>query len=165
MKYDRGVKKEEVVVLEILQQEFEQMLENDYRYRLASAIEGEAVERRTVQEIFNEFNSRELSSWRKHNRRLIPTKVNDGELREMELTDLIVDNSQAKFFQEQENYEAQCQWIRQHLKPEQAEMVIAIYLDGMRVKDYAKKISNTPKQVTDRLSYAKKLLREVLSKI
>ena len=55
-------------------------------------------------------------------------------------------------------------YTRFRLKPAQAEMIIVISLDGMRVKDYAQKIAITPKQVADRLSYAKKILRDDLMK-
>ena len=162
MKYDQGRKKEEVVVLEIPNHEFEQMLENDYRYRVANAVDGEIVERRTVQEIFDELNSEELSSWRKHNRRLIPVKAGDEETSEMDMMDLVIDVSQVEQHQRQENYEAQCQWLRERLNPDQAEMMITISLDGMRVKDYANKINDDLWRVYKRYDYAKKILKEDL---
>ena len=169
LKYDQGIKKEEIVQLAIPKQAFEEMLENDYRYRLANAVDGEIVERRTAQEFFDEMNRKERNSWQTHTRRQhqypIKLAIEGDELIEINTMDIFSDHSQLAMFAANADYEAVCQMIRNSsLKPAQAEMIIAISLDGMRVKDYAKKIAITPKQVTDRLSYAKKILRDDLMK-
>lgn len=165
MKYDQGVRKEEIVVLEIPKQEFDQMIEGDYQYRLKCAKEGEIVERRTVEEIFEELNKQEYNSWQTYSRHQDKFKQLNHEMFEGDLMTALVDDAQMKAHEKQHHYEERCQKIRELLKPKQADMIIAICLDGMRIKDYAENIGATPKQVTDRLSYAKKILREIYSKI
>jgi len=162
LKYDQGIKKEEVVHLEIPIEEFEEMLENDYQYRLANAVDGEMIERRTAQEFFDDMNRNELNSWRKNNRRLISVKTEDEESSEMDMMDLIVDDSQARQYQKQEDCEALCQEIRQLLKPKQAEMIITIDIDGMGVKDYATQKNLNPKRVSEQLNYTRGVLRKKL---
>jgi len=164
LKYDQGIKANEVVSLEIPAQEFETMIEFDYQERLMKAEEGELVERRTSQEILDEMNRIERNSWRRYKEHTsysnVVLKREDDQLVEEEIIDTFADNSQLEDFEKEIDYEEQCQKIRQLLKPDQADMVIAICLDGVRVKDYAEQIGITAKQVTDRLSYAKQILRE-----
>ena len=163
LKYDQGIKNEDVVALEVSEQEFEQMIEFDYQERLANAKEGEVTHRRTPQEIFNELNRAERNSWQTHNRRSTSYQNEMGKADDMDTMDMLPDYSQLEEIQKNEDYDEQCQRIRNEfkLKPGQADMIIAICLDGMRVKDYAEQIGITAKQATDRLSYAKQILREI----
>lgn len=162
LKYHRGIKKDEVITLEVPEQELEQMLEYDYQLRSATAADGEVVERQTAQEFFDELNREELSSWRKHNRRLIPVKAEDEESSEMDIMDLVVDNSQEKERQRQEDYEMQCQFIRSVLKTEQAEMMIAIALDGMTLMEYATEMEDEYNNVFRRYKRTLEILRKKL---
>ena len=164
LKYDQGIKTNEVVELEVPTHEFEEMIEFDYQERLAKADEGETVERRTPQEILDEMNRGEYNSWQTHNKRhtVGASSMEEGE--EANIIDLLEDRSQLEAYERQEDYEEQCQRIRNEfkLKPDQADMVIAICLDGMAVKDYAEEIGDKPNNVMHRLKRAKKLLKENL---
>ena len=164
LKYDRGTKTNEVVALEVPAHEFEEMIEFDYQERLAKADEGEVTRRRTAQEILDEMNRREYNSWQSHNRRSASYQNKANEADDMDTMDLLPDASQMEEMQKNDNYEIQCQKIRELLKPDQAKMIIAICLDGMRVKDYADMIQGNRKRVSERLNYAKGLLKDALSK-
>lgn len=61
-------------------------------------------------------------------------------------------------------YEDRCQFIRAHLKPEYAEMMIAIILDGYSVNEYARKIGDHPNNVRKRYNRAKKKLEKIYDK-
>ena len=82
----------------------------------------------------------------------------------MNVMDVLAYDSQEKARQKQEDYEEVYQKIRQALKPDYADMIIAICIDGMAVKDYALKTGAKPNNVTQRLVYAKSLLKESLVK-
>ena len=152
----------EVVELDVPAQEFKKMVESDYQERLANAVEGELVERRTPQAILDEMNRMEYNSWQTHNRRKVSLQQIDEDDYEMNALDLVADYTQTEQLKKQEDYEATCQKIRELLKPDQAEMIISILLDGKAVKDYADKIADDYWRVYKRFDYVKKLLRENL---
>ena len=54
--------------------------------------------------------------------------------------------------------------IRAALKPDYAEMIIAIHLDGMSCIEYAASIGQKPNSVNHRLQRAEKKLREIFGK-
>ena len=166
LKYDQGIKANEVVELEASDQEFEVMIENDYRQRLANASEDEVIERRTPQEILDELNRGEYNNWRRHHRYIdeSPTFYEDDQVDGLDAIDMVPDYSQMEATQRNEDYEEQCQKIRDVLKADHANMVIAICLDGMRIKEYAEEINDVPNLVTQRLRTAKRILRERLPK-
>ena len=164
MKYYEGLGKEEKVVFDISAQELEIMVEKDYQLRLAQTDNNEVILRRTPQEIFDEMNKEERNSWEGHYRHLIDLQAEDDEGSEMNAMDVIADYSQEKEHQRQEEYEDMCDRIRQVLKPDHANMMIAICLDGISMQDYALMIGVTPKKIYDRFDYAKKLLKDILIK-
>lgn len=168
MKYDQGVKKEERVTLEIPERELKSMIENDYQQRLATAPPDEVVSKRTHVEIMEEWNRLEYNAWRKHYRYIetsISTSQKEGEEERssIDVIDLLPDHSDVKEHQRRADYREICQQIHQVLKPAQAEMMIAICLDGLTVQDYARQIEDTPKHVSDRFNYAKQRLKENLT--
>ena len=162
MKYDQGIKQSEIVTLEIPTHELEQLIENDYQYRLAYANNPVEINRRSAQAIITEWNRHEYNSWQTHNRRKIKFQRTDNEAAEIDWQDLIADNTQLENLTQQEDYEAICQKIHSLLKPQQAEMMITICIDGMSVKDYAQKIGDKPKRVSERYNYAKGILKKAL---
>lgn len=162
MKYDQGVRREEVVILEVPEKELEKMVEIDYHQRLRQVTGDEVVLKRAPQEILNEMNRQERNSWQTHNRRLVSLQKESFEGSEMNTMDIIADNSQEEERQRQELYEDMCQKIRQLLKPEHADMVIAICLDKMAVKEYAREINDKPNNVTQRFKRIKTVLKKVL---
>jgi len=162
MKYDQGIKKEEVVTLEISKYELEQLIENDFRYRLANSDNPQEINRRTPQEIIGEWNRQEYNSWQTHNRRKVNFQKTDTEATDLDWQELIADHTHLEKQEQQEEYEAICQRLYQMLKPKQAEMIIAICIDGMSVKDYADLIEDDYWRVYKRFDYAKSLLRKLL---
>lgn len=162
MKYDQGVRREEVVTLEVSEKELEKMVEIDYQQRLAGAASDEVVLKRTPQEIFDEMNRQERNSWQTHHRRLVSLQKESDDVSEINVMDIITDDSQEEARQRQEDHDDMCQKIRQLLKPEQADMIIAICLDGMAIKDYGLEINDKPNNVTQRFKRIKKNLKEIL---
>ena len=61
----------------------------------------------------------------------------------------------------QHDYEACCDRIRALVKPAQADMLIAIILDGMTVAEYADSIGDTPNNVSHRYRRAINNLKKV----
>jgi hypothetical protein len=164
IKYDRGIKATEVITLEIQTEASNQLIEGDYQYRLKRAKDGEVIERRTAEEIFEELNRKEFNNWRQHNR-YIDGSANFYEEDEEGALDELADYSQMEESQRKDDYEEQCQRIRELLKPAQADMIIAISLDGLSVGEYAKKIGEDDSNlVSKRFVYTKKVLKEILSK-
>lgn len=165
MKYDQGIKNGEVVVLEVCGQELAKMVEVDYQHRLAEATEDERVLKRTVQEIVEEWNRLEYNSWRTHNRRKVfVQKEGDGST-DLNLLDMIADDSQEKERQKKADYDEMCQKVRQALKPDQAEMIIAICLDGMTVKDYAHSINENLAGTYKKFQRTKKKIKRNFQKV
>jgi len=162
LKYDQGVKKEELVILEICEQELERMVELGYQRRLAEVADGEVVEKRTAEEIIEEWNRQEFNAWRRHHRYIDSSSTFYEEGEQVDVLNTVADKSQVEEYQRQEDYDDICQKIHQVLKREQADMIIAICLDGMAVKDYADKIGDQLKNVSKRFNRAKKILREIL---
>ena len=163
MKYDRGIKREEIVTLEIPERELEIMVELDYQQRLANASPNEVVTKQTPVEIIEGWNRAEYNSWRTHHRYLISSQQENDEGFKMNVMDVIADNSREEAHQRQASYREKCQEIRRVLNPEQAEMIIAICLEGMAVKDYALQIGDTLKNVSKRFNRVKNTLREQLT--
>lgn len=61
-------------------------------------------------------------------------------------------------------YEYYCNYLRSILKPDAAEMIIAIVLDGMTVGEYAASIGENANNVSHRYRRAIKKLKKVFSK-
>ena len=66
--------------------------------------------------------------------------------------------------EQRREYEACCQWFKDNFKPSQAEMMIAIILDGYSVNEYARKIGDHPNNVSKRYNRAKKKLEKIYDK-
>ena len=163
LKYDQGKKKDEIVTLEVCEKDLEKMVELDYESRLAQA-NGDEIVMRTPTEMIEELNRQEYNAWRKHHRYLDKSLVYCNENAQMNVLDTIADDSQLKNDQRQDDYNEVCQKIRRILKPKQANMIIAICIDGMTVKEYAAEINDNPKRVSERFNYTKKVLKEALPK-
>lgn len=54
--------------------------------------------------------------------------------------------------------------IRSAMKPDYAEMLIAIHLDGMKPGEYAAMVGERPNTLNHRLQRAEKKLRELIMK-
>ena len=73
-------------------------------------------------------------------------------------------NSSIDGVHNQLEYEECCETLRSLLKPAQADMVIAIALDGYTVGEYAERIDDEPNNVSHRYRRAINKLKKVFSK-
>ena len=154
--------------------DYKVMLEADYEQRLAEA----PPERRdkvkrcsTVQEMFDIMNTREYNNWRKYQRHIGASVAMPEEGEEEIYEPLMTEVRDSRIFRKDEIMREQ-KWedeevrarIRAALKPDHAEMIIAIHLDGMSCIEYAASIGQKPNTVNHRLQRAEKKLREIFEK-
>lgn len=142
------------------------MVELDYQRRLNSAKDNEIVERRDAQTIMDEeFNKALYNNWHKEHRHRgtvnKPFRKDDEDTDESDGMDTVADNSQEEERNRQYEYEALCQKIRAVLKPEFAEVIIAVCLDDMTPEEYATLTGVKRDAIYKRLQRAKKKFREV----
>ena len=134
--------------------------EGDYEKRVQKAIEVE-------------FNRPDYNNWHQHDRHLgnskaQPNDETDGLDTVEPLMDEVI-NPQIFYKDtiERENqweYEAICMKVREVLKPDIADMVIAIALDGQTVAEYAASIGDKPNNVSHRYRRAINTLKKVFQK-
>lgn len=142
------------------------MLDVDYEKRLAEADpdKKDQVKRcNTVQEVFDIMNDNEYNNWRKHHRHQGNYKGQDyeddgtedggeggGSWSEPLMSEVADDRVFRKDEIERDQKdtdEANRQFIRSKLKPDIAEIFIATKYDGMKIRDYAKKIAKSEDEV------------------
>lgn len=139
-----------------------------------SADESEGdYEKRVQKEIEVEFNRPDYNNWHQHDRHLgnskaQPNDETDGLDTVEPLMDEVI-NPQIFYKDtiERENqweYEAICMKVREVLKPNIADMVIAIALDGQTVAEYAASIGDKPNNVSHRYRRAINTLKKVFQK-
>ena len=139
-----------------------------------SADESEGdYEKRVQKEIKVEFNRPDYNNWHQHDRHLgnskaQPNDETDGLDTVEPLMDEVI-NPQIFYKDtiERENqweYEAICMKVREVLKPNIADMVIAIALDGQTVAEYAASIGDKPNNVSHRYRRAINTLKKVFQK-
>ena len=141
------------------------MVELDYQRRLNAAEDDEIVERRDAQTIMDEeFNKVLYNNWHKEHRHRgtinKPFRKDDEDADESDGIDTVADNSQEEERNRQYEYEALCQKIRAVLKPEFAEVIIAVCLDDMTPEEYATLTGAKRDAIYKRLQRAKKKFRE-----
>ena len=172
--------------IEIPDGDYSVMLDTDYEQRLAEAKpekRSEIKRCKTVQEVFDLMNKREYNNWRKHNRHWeadavpkridgkrgkVPGKEEHDELRDgsdiPNYVDAFPDFTDEKAREHQYDYEDWCERIRNAMKPDYAEMIIAIHLDGMKPGEYAESIGEKPNTLNHRLQRAEKKFKELFPK-
>lgn len=118
-----------------------------------------------------QFNRPEYNSWRKEERyRGYSYAKPDDESDEVDTSEpLISEVRDPRIFLKDEiernnkmDYEMYCERIRAAVKPEQADMLIAIILDGMMVAEYAELIGDTANNVSHRYRRAINKLKKFL---
>lgn len=128
------------------------------------SLEGEGLSQaereELIQKEWNEqFNKDDYNNWHKFNRHRGYSKaVPDEETDEVDCSEpLMSEVKDPRIFCRQElekdkqyDYEACCDRIRAAVKPAQADMLIAIILDGMTVAEYADLIGDSPNNVSRR---------------
>lgn len=154
--------------IEIPDGNYSTMIEIDYQQRLAEAPDdkkNQVKKCETVQEVLDLMNKREYNNWHKeHRHRGIvnkPFHKDDEDDDNSDGIDTVADNSQEEERNRQYEYEALCQKIRAVLKPEFAEVIIAVCLDDMTPEEYATLTGAKREAIYKRLQRAKKKFREV----
>ena len=130
---------------------------------------------KTLQHVFDvEFNRPDYNNFRRLNRHrgysnksFYENSENDVDINEPELSEVrdpsVFFKYQIEYEREQE-YQRVCELIRQHLKPENANLFIAIAIDGISQVDYAARLGVNPNNISKRYNRAKKKLAKVLDK-
>lgn len=155
--------------LEVTDEDCTLMISIDYEDRLSSSEDKDEVKPRSMQEIMDErFNKPDYNNWHKFDRhRGMPKKqfrkVDEPEA-ESDGMENIADTSYEKTRQQQDEYECLCEVIRKTLKPKQAELIIAVILDGVSVTDYAAQEGVSVSAISHRLETAKKNFKKVFPK-
>lgn len=153
-------------IIEVPDDECAIMIETDYQRRLETAEDKQSVERRDIQEIFTEdFNKPLYNNWHKANRHKgefsKTFRKDDEDADETDGLDFVPDYSDEKRRERKEDYDAVCQKLRMLLKPEYAEVLIAIVLDGKTPEEYADEIGVHRNAIYKRLQRAKKKCAKV----
>lgn len=167
--------------MEIPDGDYTLMLDADYEMRLAEAPEHKkegVIRCNTIQEMFDLMNKTEYNNWHKFDRYFHDPEKGKSAIggqvfftrREDEegsaegvrsVVDYIPDHSDELKRGQVEEYEYICDIIRKTLKPDQAELIIAIYLDGIPATEYADKKGVSKSAISHRLNTAKKNLKKV----
>lgn len=118
-----------------------------------------------IQEAFEEqFNRPEYNRWHKFNRHRGNLKKqfrkDDEDAEDSDGLDTVGDYSQDEERLRKDDYEDLCQQIREVLKPEYADVIIAVCLDDMTPEEYATFTGEKRDTVYKRLQRAKKKLKE-----
>lgn len=168
VKYENSsVKKAPVSIkIDVPDEECALMVEMDYQQRIETAEDKENIIRRDVQEIMDEnFNRPEYNQWHKFDRHRGNPKMlfrrDDEDADDSDGLDTIADYSQEEALNRKYEYEDWCQKIRAALKPEFAEVIIAVILDEKSPEEYAQEIGVHRDTVYKRLQRAKKKFREI----
>ena len=131
-----------------------------------------------IQDAWDEqFNKPEYNNWHKHDRHTGVAKMKNKEgVVEVNTDEAIMAKATDKSvftrdidelverIDHEWQYEHYCDYFRSILKPDAAEMVIAIVLDGLTVSEYAEKIGDEPNNVSHRYRRAINKLKKVFSK-
>lgn len=133
----------------------------------------EDYEKRIQDVIEERFNRPDYNSWHKHDRHTGnaymkskdgTVEVNTEEAIMFRAADKSAFYSSINGVHNQIEYEEYCEILRSLLKPEIADMVIAIALDDMSVGEYAELIGDDSNNVSHRYRRAIKKLKKVFSK-
>lgn len=130
----------------------------------------EDYEKRVQDVIEERFNRPDYNSWHKHARHTGiaymkskdgTVEVNTEEAIMFRATDKSAFNSSIDEVHNQLEYEEFCETLRNFLKPAQADMIIAIVLDGYTVGEYATEIGDDANNVSHRYRRAINKLKKV----
>lgn len=117
-----------------------------------------------IQEAFDEqYNRPEYNSWHKFDRHRgsvnKPFRKDDEDADNGDGIEYIPDCSQLEERIRRDEYDAVCQQLREVLKPEYADVLIAVILDDMTPEEYATKNNEKRDAVYKRLQRAKKKIK------
>ena len=168
-----------LTAIDVSEEELLPMVQLDYEKQLMEADDPASVRRRTPQEIIEErFNKPDYNNWHTHNRhwdrdalpplngkkRFLSNDLDDSdEIHHFDM-DEFPDIAATEAWKRQEREEELKAMIRSELKPDYAEMLIAIDMDGMSVTDYAHRIGDKRINVSHRLQRAEKIFAKIFKK-
>ena len=124
-------------------------------------------EKRVQETIDILLNRPEYNNWHAMDRhRGVPSKPYRKDDQDADDTDglsYIEDTRYSRWLEEKEEYDATCSDVKKALtkKPQWAAVVIAVDIDGEKVRDYAKRIGANENNITQKLKRARKKLQEV----
>lgn len=167
-----------IITYEIDESEFTLMIQTDYEERCAKADDPKAVSPRSPQEIIDErFNKPDYNNVHKQHRHTdpdfrirklsgkrgaIPTDSTDEDYGSgADCMDMLPDTKGARARKHRENYADVCEYLRKHMKPEDAAVIIAVRLDGMSCIEYGNAIGENGNTVNHRLRRAEKKLKKI----
>lgn len=166
--------------IDVPEEEFSLMIRLDYEKQLAEAKDPATVRRRTPQEIFDErFNRPDYNNWHTFHRhwdadavpqaaagagRRIAAEPDDDGQRHHFTMDEFPDLASLERQEAAERDEEVRAWIRKKLKPDYAEMLITIHMEGMSVTEYAAITGEKRNTVSHRLQRAEKKFQEIFGK-
>lgn len=152
------------------------MLDIDYEQRLAEAKPEKKPEVKrceTVQEMFDLTNSKEYNCWRRETRHIDsnPKMKNlsgkrgyiqaEPDDESFNIMDYLCTTSDDETRSRDYEHEAVCHLVRKALgkKQDWAEMFIAVRIDGMSIRDYARSIGADENNISQKLKRAEKKLK------
>lgn len=157
----RIVYEKQVTTLDVPDEECAITIRTDYEMRLAAAEGKDSVAPRTMQEIMDEqINRPEVNQERRFNDHNFTESSLADDDEERSFFDLIPDTRQEEYEEMKRNYEETCHRIRKVLKPDAADLVIALALDGVPGKEYARLHNEEPSAVSHRFRRALKKLKK-----
>ena len=137
----------------------------------------EDYKKRIQEEIEERFNRPDYNNWHKHDRHTGVAKMKNKEgVVEVNTDEAIMAKATDKSIFTRDidelveridhewQYEHYCHYLRSILKPDAADMVIAIVLEGKTVSEYAKLIDDEPNNVSHRYRRAINRLKKVFEK-
>ena len=169
-----------LTTIDVPEEDFTVMVQTDFDERRAVSDDPDAVQPRSRQEIVEEqFNKPDYNGWHRHWRHTdedarparldhkadsLPADI-EAEPEPHHFTlDEFPDMTLPVEMELCDSYRDQCALLRRKLKPDYAEMLIAIHLDGYSINDYVARIGDDPNNVSHRLKRAEKKLRDILKK-
>ena len=154
-----------VTELEVSEEEFAVMIDIDYQEQLENEEDKSKIHCRTPQEVVDEqLNKPEYNSFHKFDRHRDKYKkypADDGTEEVTDKMDTYGNWSEEKKRDEKFSHDALCERIRAAMKPEQAELIIAICIDGFTPQEYAAKVGDKANNVSHRLQRAKENFRKI----
>ncbi len=170
----------QITTVDVPEEDFTLMIRTDYEQRLATAKDPASVKPRSPQEIMDErFNRPDYNNWHKHWRHIddefrparldhkagyLTRDSDDGGDSDSYTLDDIPDTAAEEARRQEERDRDLRAYIRKRLKPEYAEMLISIHMDGLSASEYAAMNGENPNTVRHRLKRAEKKLKEIFEK-
>ena len=151
--------------IDIPDDDYSIMLDIDYEQRLAEAKPEKKAEVKrceTVQEMLDLMNSKEYNNSSEDKTTDAPEETEAASEDETDVMDTIADDSQEAERNRLYEYEDICQWIHKALgkKKDWADMFIAVRIDGIPIREYARSIDADENNISQKLKRAEKKLKE-----